>query len=164
MSFYDYRASQEIAQRDEPFYARRIEPHLVEVDRGFETPCKEWDQARNRHGYGCVWSRGKMHLVHRVVWTIFEGDPGKAEVRHRCDNPPCAELTHLIWGTHAENMADMAQRKRGMRGESHLSAKITREIADEIRIVENRSLREISQIYGLSITAVWSIRAGRTWK
>lgn len=33
-------------------------------------------------------------------------------VRHRCDNPPCWKLDHLVLGTASDNSADMVARGR----------------------------------------------------
>lgn len=55
--------------------------------------------------------------VHRVVWENAYGSiPDGLVIRHLCDNPPCAELTHLELGTQAQNLADMNERGRHAKG------------------------------------------------
>lgn len=50
-------------------------------------------------------------LVSRLVLEVLYGhEPTTA--RHTCDYPPCVNPRHLIDGTHADNMADMAERGR----------------------------------------------------
>lgn len=71
-------------------------------------------------GYGIVeeWRGGvrvRVHKAHRVVYAQHFGKDAirNREVRHTCDNPPCCNPEHLLAGTHAENMQDMAERGRG---------------------------------------------------
>ena len=107
-------------------------------DRG----CRLWLGPTNRDGgYGVV-SNGRRDQVyaHRLVWILAYGEPpaDRPWVLHRCDNPPCCELTHLFIGTAADNNADMAAKMRNRvphsaaTGERNPAAKITDAQRDEI--------------------------------
>ena len=76
-----------------------------------ETPCREWQGARTKNGYGERRVNGKVTYLHRWVWESING-PTSEHVLHRCDNPPCFRYDHLFVGTHADNMADMAAKGR----------------------------------------------------
>ena len=77
-------------------------------------PCREWPGARwNEYG-------NRAHpvlstkIVHRQTWIEVFGPPppDRSFVLHRCDNPPCFEITHLYCGTQADNMRDREERGR----------------------------------------------------
>jgi len=77
--------------------------------------CWPWTRARTGIGYGRFsvgGRRGRLLTASRVAYELTHGPLGAAEARHRCDNPPCCNPAHLIPGTHAQNMADMAERGR----------------------------------------------------
>ena len=75
--------------------------------------CKLWDGKLNAQGYGYLWTEGKYWLAHRWVWTQTNGPiPEGMVIRHRCDNPPCVKLQHLLIGTMADNSHDMVERNR----------------------------------------------------
>lgn len=57
---------------------------------------------------------GKSVTVTRFLLGLERDDP--REARHTCDNPPCVNRAHLVIGTHAENMSDMAKRGRAASG------------------------------------------------
>lgn len=81
--------------------------------------CHEWKGGRHPDGYG-KYNRLARFLSHRVAYFLLRGeDPGKLDVCHHCDNPPCCRDEHLFPGTNADNMADARQKDRFARGENH---------------------------------------------
>ncbi len=52
-------------------------------------------------------------LIHRYVWTLFNGEITEGmEVRHKCHNPACMNIDHLELGTHKQNMEDKKKNPR----------------------------------------------------
>jgi hypothetical protein len=75
--------------------------------------CIEWTHSLNNKGYGVVWREGVRWLAHRLVYADVYGPiPEGLQVRHRCDNPPCVNLEHLVVGTQSDNMSDSVERGR----------------------------------------------------
>lgn len=80
-------------------------------------------------------------------------------VLHRCDNTLCCNPAHLYLGDHAQNMRDMVERQRrkgaGV-GAANGRAKLTQELADEIRAIyaSGISQQDIADAYGVSQNAV----------
>lgn len=72
-------------------------------------PCKDHGKAGNAHGYASAYYQGKYTMRHRKAFCIANG-VNLADlvgvVRHTCDNKRCEEPTHLLLGTHADNIAD----------------------------------------------------------
>ncbi len=92
----------------------RIAERLVRNPR---TGCLLWQGAVNEKGYGVVWWRNHRRRVHRVMFELAHGRPPRKglEVMHSCDNPACAEPSHLSEGTTTDNAQDR-QRKGRTRG------------------------------------------------
>lgn len=84
------------------------------------TGCLEFQGCLNACGYGLLAGGAKgatNYLVHRLAWEIQYGPiPRGLVVRHHCDNPACAEITHLAIGTQADNMRDAKERGRIYKG------------------------------------------------
>jgi hypothetical protein len=99
-----------IAEMDKPLHERLVGMWSVDGE------CWVWKGSHTNRGYGVVnWTRlGLIQVVaHRVVYEALVGSiPEGLELRHSCDNPSCVNPSHLLPGTHAENMKDMADRNR----------------------------------------------------
>jgi len=82
----------------------------VQFGRG----CWTFEGLRNHKGYGRVSVDGRLVNAHRLVAAEETGmDLAGKFVMHICDNAACVRPDHLRVGTHADNMRDMAQKKRG---------------------------------------------------
>jgi len=141
------------------------------VDRKGPDECWPWSACVDTGGYGLFQVNDRAAKAHRYAWEITNGPIPEGEgfhgtcVCHRCDNPPCCNPEHLFLGTNAENMADRNSKGRQarLRGESAGGAKITADIALDIR-TSSLSGIELAAKYGISRTNVSAIKTGRIWK
>lgn len=115
-----------------------------------------------REGYGVFTIAGKVRYAHRQALAHALGRPlaPGMEALHSCDNPPCCNPAHLREGTHAENVADMWARGRGVRS-SRLTPDQVIEIRDRLAAGDRHS--DIGQAFGVARTTVSSIAQGRNW-
>ncbi|CAN7410832.1 HNH endonuclease signature motif containing protein [Caballeronia sp. LjRoot31] len=96
--------------------------------------CRVWTLGRDSDGYGRKTVLGKRCRAHRLSYELHFGPiPNGLIVRHACDNPACINPTHLLLGTHADNMRDKRDRDRASKGESHVNAKLNDDVVDMIR-------------------------------
>jgi Uncharacterized protein, similar to the N-terminal domain of Lon protease len=145
-----------------PIFDRIGEPN----ERG----CREWNGSRigGKWPYGQVRFHGRLWLVHRLVYTLLNGSlEDSINVCHTCDNPPCAEPSHLFEGTQTDNMKDClakgryVQPKRAV-GEAHHWTKLTAAQVAEIRST-NESARSIAARFGVGASGIYRIRKFKTW-
>lgn len=168
--------------------------------------CWIWIGGSDSHGYGkFVVGHQRWVRAHRAAWIIATGKPipDGLEVLHICDMPGCVRndepgtyeiegvllprYGHLALGTHAENVADMRTKGRGivvpppreltsgdnhwtrkfperrLRGESHPMAKLTDDQVAELRAryaVGDISQRALARFYGISVQQINRILRG----
>jgi hypothetical protein len=134
--------------------------------------CLEFDGARKPTGYGNVWVGGRCKIAHRVAWEMHFGpiDEGLV-VMHKCDNPPCCNINHLLLGTLSDNTRDMMSKRRdGFRknratGERNGMSKLTKEQVEEIKSLMGKETQEKTAArFNVNQTSVSRIQLGRTRK
>lgn len=133
--------------------------------------CWLWTGARMKNGYGKIIINRKEAKAHRVSWELAHGPiPDGISVLHRCDTPPCVRPSHLFLGTQADNMADMAAKKRGT-GWPHKGAKVPGAKLNEDQVREIRRLlytgitqTELGRQFGVTNGAIHLIANRKNWK
>lgn len=127
--------------------------------------CWLWTAALNgKNGYGMLYDAdvGDKMLAHRVAWKVAYGSYPEGVVRHICDNPACVRIDHLVEGTQAENMKEMAARGRAKNQLGKYC--LTFETAEEIRAIYkqgNTSQEALAQLYGVDQTTVSRVILGK---
>lgn len=130
--------------------------------------CWEWQKCK-RGGYGRITISGVATVtVHRYLWELVNGSiPVGLNVLHRCDNPPCCNLSHLYLGTQADNVLECEVKERGNhpKGVQHGRAKLTEDAVREIRALKASGAKsiELARKYGVSDFVISQIVKNRLW-
>lgn len=129
----------------------------VQGDTDFQ--CWPWRGRKGAKGYG----RYGDTMAHRVAYELTCGPiPDGLVVRHRCDNPPCCNPSHLEAGTQKDNMADAMLRNRLARGTRNGNAKLVEAQVDYIRRnPDKRKQADLARELGVAESTVSMIRHGR---
>lgn len=135
--------------------------------------CRHWIGKMDKLGYGafCALPISKYLKAHRVAWILANGRPIPAdmpEMRHSCDHPSCVEPTHLLPGTHWDNVSDAINRGRNSagRGEGHRKVKLTEEQVLEIRRLRALEWTTVAlgEKFGVGRDQISRICTGKSWK
>lgn len=96
--------------RYRPIEDRFADKYVIDPNTG----CWNWTGATVSGGYGHLGRyRAEPVLAHRFSYEHHKGPvPDGHIVRHTCHNAKCVNPDHLVVGTHADNMADMARAGR----------------------------------------------------
>ena len=141
------------------------------IDKWLDKDCCIWN-GLIVSSYGRIYYDGKQCGVHTVALMIAMGLnslPEKNiegeffETAHKCDRPLCVEPTHLYRATKSQNGEDRA--KNGLtKGEKHYNAKITDDIARDIKLSKgNGSRTDRAKQFGVSTSVIKSIDGGISW-
>jgi len=134
---------------------------------GYE--CLIWPHACSPDGYGVIKKDGdKSAIVSRRVCEEIHGPPPtpEHEAAHSCGKGHlgCVTKGHLSWKTPIGNNADKLIHGTLLRGESHVSAKITEAVAKEIYALKGKETQmSIARRFGVSRSTVYHIHAGNSW-
>ncbi len=140
--------------------------------------CWEWKAGKNHFGYGAF----QMNLprrsmgAHRYAFYFVHLHWPEPMAIHTCDNRACCNPAHIIEGTQADNMHDMAQKGRwrkgqkppgfhAARGERQAKAVLTEAKVYEIRRLygDGVTQKEIAEELGCSKWVVQDVLRRRTW-
>lgn len=129
--------------------------------------CVPWPYAKSDRGYGKVWFEGRHYAAHRLAWEIFNGRKlAKGMVAaHQpqvCHNPSCINPLHLREASNKENQTDRVLDGTELRGQKTSKCKLTEQQVLKIR-QDPRALKEIADMYGVSISAISLIRRRKNW-
>lgn len=130
--------------------------------------CWLWKGGKMPKGYGRFWDGEKDTLAHRFAYELVHGALGKLYCLHSCDTPACVNERHLFAGTHDDNMADMATKKRSgryskpersARGERHGRAALTdRQAALILGLKGCAPQTHVARLFGISQAHVSAIQ------
>jgi HNH endonuclease len=126
---------------------------------GNPSVCWEWTRPVGSSGRPQFDLNGRKVLAYRLVWELINGRKlTKGEViRHQCDNPLCCNPSHLVVGSHQENMNDMKERAR--HGLPHHTVKAIKRLLEK-----GVPQAEIAERFGISARQVSHINTGNAYK
>ena len=128
-------------------------------------PAKERKISKTPAGY-CYVSLSKngiqsKHLVHRLVMEAFAGRSDR-QVNHLDGVKGNNKVSNLEYCTSAENLRHCINVLGKKRGSSAGGAKLTETDIPKIRS-DSRKLREIAQDYGVTLQAIYLVKARKNW-
>ena len=128
--------------------------------------CWLWTGAKHGGGYGAFWDGVRMVTAHRFAYELCVGPiPDGLYALHHCDVRPCVNPEHLFLGTNRENLRDMVNKGRQLRGERNVQSKLTEDDVREMRIANagGESLASLGRRYGVSYTTIQKAVQRRSW-
>lgn len=146
---------------------------VAAVDRYMAGCTRDGDcLVRDVKSYGWISvGRDSRWLAHRIVHAVKVGPIAEGQVvRHKCDRKQCVEPSHLLAGTHSQNVRDIFDRNRrkqapGRPGESNPSARLTDDLVAQLRreVRAGGTLRGVAAAHDLNYTAVRQAVRGYSW-
>lgn len=140
----------------------------AKVDRsGGPDACHPWTAMTDFYGYGLFWFEGRPVLAHRWGFQRFKHPLRRDQaVRHTCDNRPCQNPRHWLYGSWGDNNRDKTERDRNAKGEEQGHARLT---APEVLAIradwrgEWGQLAVLGRAYNVHPETVSDIVYRKTW-
>lgn len=137
------------------------------VDRRGPDECWPWLGQFSQSGYGRMKRRGRRIQATHIALELSGRPlrPGEFAC-HTCDNPVCANPSHLFAGTNAENLRDAARKNRTAHGRRVYGAKLTPGLVLRIRHVYasgDSTQYALARTYGVRQTTIGKAVRGDTW-
>ncbi len=147
----------------------RLFDFWARVDKsGGPNACWPWQGAPSGHGYGAFRNgKGRRYRAHRLAWAnTYGGWPTGFLCLHRCDNKMCCNPLHLFTGTQQDNMLDMAQKDRHVRGTRQPFSKLKESDIPKIRQLRKNGLSgaKIGKLFSVCDVTIYAILNNKTWK
>jgi hypothetical protein len=132
------------------------------------TACWLWTASLTGTGYAQFVDREWGTRANRIACRLAHGEPPEAAplALHSCDVKQCVRASHLRWGSHVENMADMVARGRALRGEQNKGGgKLTEAQVLEISALLSAGYTQsaIARRYGINQATVSMVNTGAAW-
>ncbi len=138
---------------------------LDNIELNKKTLCWDWIGTLWNNGYARTGVKGCNGRAYRLAYQEFVGKIKKGMlICHACDNPKCVNPDHLFQGTAQENMTDMVQKGRSLKGERHHKAKLNLEEVKEIRSRSNEPRVKLAKEFNVSDCTIRDIVKRRSWK
>lgn len=133
-----------------------------------DTGCWEWNGSRRGTGYGRLFVSGRATATHRLAYETWVGPiPKGLLIRHKCDNPPCMNPTHLETGTHLDNAQDRESRTHSNKGSSNPNAKLSPEDVLGMRQEYGYGVltqQMLAEIHGVTKDAIYKALHSHSWR
>lgn len=114
-------------------------------------------QGGKAHAYGVFWMNGKNHRAHRAAFELHHGRVPNGVVMHSCDNPLCCNVDHLSEGTQRDNMVDMVNKQRSLKGTNNPACKLSDSDVEFIR-ASTLKVKELAKMFGVTRQTISSWR------
>lgn len=126
--------------------------------------CIDWPYGTAGNVYAPVTITGRTVLAHRYVCEQAHGLPPKGftDAAHSCGRKRCINPRHLRWATRKQNSHDMLLHGTRIRGEKHGMAKLTDELARQIKHAKGNN-SEVARRFGVRRETARDIRNGKRW-
>jgi hypothetical protein len=147
--------------------AKDVARFLKGFDKGQEDECWEWKFSRIGKGYGQFKNTECGNYAHRFSYLLHNGPiTDGLYVMHTCDNRLCVNPNHLKLGTCADNLQDMKNKDRHLRGERNAKSKLTESQVIEIHELHEQgmSTHKLAKRFNIGQMTAWRIVNGHRWE
>lgn len=147
---------------------RLVDSFWSKIDRsGGPDVCWLWKTSKQPNRYAkFVLNSGKSIDAHRFAYFLANGRFAYPDTRHTCHVRGCCNPNHLLEGTRLENMRDMVNAGRSMKGERQPMSKLKEKDVRAIRQMRTKGVSQtkLARMFQIAKSTVQAIEHRRTWK